>query len=42
MGVALSRQFATEITENVEKGVGLESVLENPKVTNYSPFKFAC
>ena len=41
MGVALSRQIAAEVTENVEKGVGL-SVLENAKVTNYSPFKFAC
>ena len=32
MGVTASRQFASEVVEYAEKGVGLEGVLENPKV----------
>ena len=38
MGVAASREFATEIANNADRGVGLESVLENPKVTNCNVF----
>ena len=38
MGIAASREFATEIANSADRGVGLESVLENPKVTNCNVF----
>ncbi|KAL9099638.1 MAG: hypothetical protein Q9163_004890, partial [Psora crenata] len=38
MGIAASREFATEIANCADRGIGLESVLENPKITNGNVF----